>query len=219
MKVDEIILEGPVWDTVKNTVKNNIKNVPNTVGNAFGDFVKKQLGPRSRGQASAQKDIDKWSKQVLQQWGTIEASLENSIGPLSDQTPDIQQKYADQLSKWLKTYFRLSNTDLTNYTISTNGEFNDDNILKYIKKAYAIRLSPDYLQKVSGAASATDTTSATNTTKTSDTGMSVLIPGKTVGQLTLKTGDSVEVKLMWVGPDGQVIKDISQIAQINSSVR
>ena len=199
MKVDEIILEGPVWDKVKNTVSS-------ATGSA-GKFYNKVFDPRSKGLKSGQKDIDKWSKQVLQQWGTIEAGLQNTIGPLDNQNndPDIQQKYAEQLSKWLKTYFRLSNADLENYNIANDGEFNNDNILKYIKKAYAVRLSPDYLEKVSNLGGETKVDVNKPNSSTPMVGQK-LIPGKT--QLNL---NNVDYTLAWVGPDGRVIDKNSMI--------
>jgi hypothetical protein len=215
MKVDEIILEGPVWDKIKNTVS--------SATSSAGKFYNKMSDPRSKGLKSGQKDIDKWSKEVLQQWGTIEAGLGNSnLGPLTvkntstnpnqNNVEDNQQQYADQLSKWLKTYFRLSNTDLTNYSVATDGELNNDNILKYIKKAYSIRLSPDYLEKVSGTQPQSTNTANKNipTNQNQTTGFERFEPGTTKTQV-----EAIEYSLMWVGPDGRVVTDPSKIKQIN----
>jgi hypothetical protein len=221
MKVDEIILEGPKWDkavdwsknnSAVNWVKNKAKMAATSLGNAVG-----AVGDRQYNTAKSKNEIDSWSKQVLGQWGKVEAGLQNSIGDLTKndgQTPGNEQQYADQLSTWLKTYFRLSNTDLTNYNVATDGEFNDDNILKYIKKAYSIRLSPDYLEKVSGTQPQSTNTPnkkiPTNQNQTTE-----LEPGTTKTQMALGSGETIEYSLMWVGPDGRVVTDPSKIKEIN----
>ena len=211
MKVDEIILEGPKWDkaanwaknsSAANWAKNKAKMAVSSLGNAFG-----VVGDREHNAAKSKNEIDSWAKQVLGQWGKIEAGLQNNIGILSDNNT---QEYADQLSKWLKTYFRLSNTDLTNYSIATDGEFSDDNILKYIKKAYSIRLSPDYLEKVTGNTNqSSQKTNDSPQTKTTNR-PTKLTPGKTYSAL-----DGIEYQLMWVGPADTIIKDPYKINEIS----
>jgi len=205
MRVDEIILEGPKLDNAVNWAKNKAKMAVNSLGNAVG-----AVSDREYNAAKSKNEIDSWAKQVLGQWGKVEAGLENNIGALSDGN---KQEYADQFSKLLKTYFRLSNTDLANYDMATNGEFNDNNILKYIKKAYSIRLSPDYLEKVGGKSNQSSN-APINSNQTKE-----LIPGTTKTQMTLASGTPIEYSLMWVGPDGQVITDLNKIKELNYSFK
>ena len=204
MKVDEIIMEGPVWDKVKNTVS--------SATNSAGKFYNKMSDPRSKGLKSGQKDIDKWSKQVLQQWGTIEAGLQHgNLGPLNfknnstnqaqNNIEDNQQQYANQFSKWMRNYFGLSIDELPDYKVATDGEFNNENILKYIKKTYALKLSPDYVEKQNTAVSPSISTDVKK-----------IIPGNT--QINFNNSKYL---LSWVGPNGEIISANDQLnAELNN---
>ena len=204
MRVNEIIVEGPVWDKLKNTVSSTTSSA--------GKFYNRMSDPRSKGLKSGQKDIDKWAKQVLQQWGTIEAGLENSnLGPLTvknnatnpnqNNVEDNQQQYATQFSKWMRNYFGLSVDELPDYTVSTDGEFNNENILKYIKKTYALKLSPEYVEKQNAAVRSSIPTDVKK-----------LIPGKT--QIDFNNSKYL---LSWIGPNGEIVGANDQLnAQLNN---